>query len=200
MTAVATPIIRKKVKPATESYWLITGPPGGPVAHVYLECSPRGVASVELAIDHLPLGDSLGRRAERPAISEDHRFAKTHPWAGELVAALRSYLQGRVVSFASFPVDLTGQPGFRRRVLEECRRIPYGQTVTYAELAERAGNLGAIRAAASAMSHNPIPLIIPCHRVLRSDGTLGGYSAPGGVSVKAQLIEMEKNALRATAN
>src|SRR5262245_61542673 len=196
MTAVMEPRLRVRRKAATESYWLIAGPPGGPVGHIHLEYSPRGIAGVELALDQLPLPGPH----QRPVISENHRFVSKHSWARDLIVALRAYLHGRVVSFDEFPVDLSGQPGFRRRVLEECRKIPYGQTITYAELAARSGNAGAIRAAASAMSHNPIPLIIPCHRVVRSDGTLGGFSAPGGAGLKARLVEMEKKAIRLPNN
>lgn len=195
MTAVLEPRLRARRKPTTEGYWLIAGPPGGPVGHIHLEYSPRGIAGVELALEQVPI-----QGPDRPVVNENHRFVSKHPWAKDLIAALRAYLHGRVVSFDAFPVDLSSQPGFRRRVLEECRKIPYGQTITYADLAARAGNAGAIRAAASAMSHNPIPLIIPCHRVVRSDGTLGGYSATGGAGLKAQLVDMEKKAVRQANN
>jgi methylated-DNA-[protein]-cysteine S-methyltransferase len=77
-------------------------------------------------------------------------------------------------------------------VLEACRGIPYGRTTTYAELAAKAGNPRAARAAGSAMSHNPIPIIIPCHRVLHTGGGLGGFSAPGGLSLKERLLAMER--------
>ncbi len=114
------------------------------------------------------------------------------PWWERLRSALDAYFQGQPVTFADFPVDLSQQPPFRRRVLEECRRIPYGQTLTYTELAARAGKPLAVRAVGSAMSHNPVALLIPCHRVSRSDGSLGGYSAPGGIDLKRQLLELER--------
>jgi len=192
MMAVMERTAQNRMKPRADGYWLIAGPHGGPVGHVHLTGSAAGIVGVELFLETLPLQP----RSDQPAVRQNHSFLTRHPWAEDLIAALQDYLQGKVVSFDAFPVDLSHQPLFRRRVLEECRRIPYGQTITYAELAARAGNAGAIRAAASAMSHNPIPLIIPCHRVLRSDGGLGGYSAPGGVALKAQLLEMEKKAVR----
>jgi methylated-DNA-[protein]-cysteine S-methyltransferase len=141
----------------------------------------------------------LGRRGrERPALAAAARgFARRHPWADEAVRLLRAYLAGEVVSFDGVPVDLDGQPPFRRRVLEECRAVPYGAVVTYRELAARAGNPLAVRAVGSAMSHNPVPILIPCHRVLRTGGALGGFSAPGGVNVKRALLELEERALAA---
>lgn len=80
--------------------------------------------------------------------------------------------------------------GFRGRALRACRAIPRGQVITYAELARRAGSPGAARAAGSAMAANPLPVVIPCHRVVRSDGGLGDYSA-GGTGVKRRMLRTE---------
>jgi methylated-DNA-[protein]-cysteine S-methyltransferase len=121
-------------------------------------------------------------------------FAGEHTWFSELIDAIERYLAGQAVDFSSFPLDLGDQPVFRNRVWQACRKIPYGRTMTYAELAAKAGNPKAVRAAGSAMSHNPVPIIIPCHRVVRSDGGLGGFSAPSGVSLKEQLLTMERSA------
>jgi methylated-DNA-[protein]-cysteine S-methyltransferase len=114
------------------------------------------------------------------------------PWQREALDALRAYLDGERVDLSEIPVDLSEQPPFRRRVQEECRRIPHGETVTYAELARRAGNPAAVRAAGSAMRHNQIALLVPCHRVVRSDGGIGGFSAPQGIGLKEQLLAMER--------
>lgn len=89
------------------------------------------------------------------------------------------------------PLDLSGLPEYRRAVLEACRQVPYGRTATYADLARAAGRPAAIRAAGSAMAGNPLPLVVPCHRIVRSDGTLGGFSCPQGVQLKIRLLRHE---------
>lgn len=80
---------------------------------------------------------------------------------------------------------------FQIRVWSELRQIPPGKTLTYTELAKLIGKPKAIRAVANACGKNPLPVIIPCHRVIRSDGTLGGYSGPGGLQKKQQLLARE---------
>lgn len=107
-----------------------------------------------------------------------------------LVRSFRTYFQGRPARFDA-RLDLTRITEFRRRVLEACRNIPRGRTVTYADLARAAGSPHAVRAVGSAMAKNPLPLIVPCHRVVRSDGTLGGFSCPQGVRLKRRLLELE---------
>jgi methylated-DNA-[protein]-cysteine S-methyltransferase len=87
------------------------------------------------------------------------------------------------------PLDLGSASGFRLRALEAMGRLPFGETVTYAELAARAGNPRAARAAGHACATNPIPIVLPCHRVLGSDGGLHGYG--GGLHVKEQLLRLE---------
>jgi methylated-DNA-[protein]-cysteine S-methyltransferase len=88
----------------------------------------------------------------------------------------------------SVPVDLAGVAGFTRRVLDAARAIPAGTTVTYGELARRAGSPRACRAAGQVMARNPIPLVIPCHRVVAAVGP-GGYA--GGLAMKARLLALE---------
>ncbi|MFN3763308.1 MAG: methylated-DNA--[protein]-cysteine S-methyltransferase, partial [Anaerolineae bacterium] len=86
------------------------------------------------------------------------------------------------------PLDLRGTP-FQRRVWEELRRVPYGQTVAYGELARRVGRPGAARAVGRAVGANPVPIIVPCHRVVGADGSLVGYG--GGLEIKAALLRLE---------
>jgi len=109
---------------------------------------------------------------------------------------LMAYLRGEAVSLEGFPLDLEGAPPFFRAAWEACRSIPLGETRSYAWLATRAGRPGAARAAGQAMAKNPIPIVIPCHRVIGSDGGLHGYG--GGLEVKARLLELERR-LRAGA-
>ncbi len=96
---------------------------------------------------------------------------------------------GRKRRAFTVPVDLQLARGFRRAVLVHLRDIPYGQTQSYRAVAKAAGNPLAIRAAASACSHNPVPLVVPCHRVVRSDGSIGEYL--GGPEAKQALLAME---------
>ena len=81
---------------------------------------------------------------------------------------------------------------FQKRVWKEIDKIPYGKTVTYKEIAEKIGKPNASRAVANAWGRNPSPVIRPCHRVIRSDGSIGGYSASGGAKMKMKLLKKER--------
>ncbi|HEX6601606.1 MAG TPA: methylated-DNA--[protein]-cysteine S-methyltransferase [Solirubrobacterales bacterium] len=98
------------------------------------------------------------------------------------------YFDGKLDHF-DLPLDWRLSGGFRQRVLRAINRIPYGQTRSYTEIARKAGNERAVRAAGSACGSNPIPLVVPCHRVLRTGGALGGYA--GGLPMKQVLLELE---------
>ncbi|MEP6666107.1 MAG: methylated-DNA--[protein]-cysteine S-methyltransferase [Nocardioidaceae bacterium] len=107
----------------------------------------------------------------------------------DLVALeIEQYFDGRRSVF-DLPLDLQLAHGFRRTVLEHLPEIGYGRTASYAAIAIAAGNPTAVRAAASACATNPLPIVIPCHRVVRSDGTIGGYV--GGVETKQTLLTLE---------
>ncbi|MFQ5596019.1 MAG: methylated-DNA--[protein]-cysteine S-methyltransferase, partial [Anaerolineae bacterium] len=108
---------------------------------------------------------------------------------GEIIDQVRRYLAGEPVEF-DLPLDWSGHTPFLQAVWRVTQSIPYGETWTYAELAEAVDRPRAYRAVGRAMAVNPIPLIVPCHRVLRSDGGLGGYG--GGLDLKARLLEMER--------
>jgi len=106
----------------------------------------------------------------------------------EVRRELDLYFEGKLDHF-DLPLDWRLSSGFRRRVLRAINRIPYGQTRSYTEMAAKAGNERAVRAAGSACGSNPIPLVVPCHRVLRTSGALGGYG--GGLPMKEGLLELE---------
>lgn len=106
----------------------------------------------------------------------------------EVRRELDLYFAGRLDHF-DLPLDWRLSSGFRQRVLRAIDRIPYGQTRSYTEMARKAGNERAVRAAGSACGSNPIPLVVPCHRVLRTSGALGGYG--GGLPMKQALLELE---------
>jgi methylated-DNA-[protein]-cysteine S-methyltransferase len=102
---------------------------------------------------------------------------------------LDEYFAGRRRGF-DVPLDLRLARGFRRVVLEHLRAVAYGTTVSYAQLAAASGNARAVRATGTACAHNPLPLVVPCHRVLRSDGKVGAYL--GGTSMKQELLALER--------
>lgn len=102
---------------------------------------------------------------------------------------LREYLGGRR-SFFSVPVDLSAVPAFQAGVLAAAARIPYGEVVSYAALAERIGRPRAARAVGNALGTNPVPVIVPCHRIIRGDGTWGHYAF--GASMKTALLRLER--------
>ena len=102
-----------------------------------------------------------------------------------------AYYEGDCVDFSRTPVDLSGQTPFTQKVLRSCMKIKYGHTNTYSQLAERVGSPNSARAIGGVMSRNPIPLIIPCHRVLSANGSLCGFSAPGGIETKKWMLSLE---------
>lgn len=137
----------------------------------------RGLVAIEFA--HLWLGRELPA-AEGAAAQHLEEAARQ----------LEEYLAGERREF-TVPVDFSGvTTPFRRRATEALAQIPYGQTITYTQLATQAGNPRAVRAAASACARNPLPILYPCHRVIRSDGSLGQYR--GGTETKRALLEMER--------
>lgn len=161
-----------------------------PVGEIALIGGPAGVCRVcfpgeepEVALVNLAPECSEGpfdpARVAREGAEELSRF-----FAGEL----RQF---------SVPVDLRPLGGFRRRVLEEAASIPFGETASYREMAIAAGSPGAVRAAGTAMGQNPVPLLVPCHRVIRSDGSPGLYG--GGEEIKRWLLDFEAAAVAAAA-
>jgi len=109
---------------------------------------------------------------------------------------IAAYFEGSCVNFSpDIPVILDGFGGFSRKVLTACRDIQFGQRITYSGLAKKADSPSASRAVGSALAKNPLPLIIPCHRVLRTDGKMGGFSAPGGISLKKRMLTLEHKAI-----
>ncbi len=106
-----------------------------------------------------------------------------------------AYLAGQLDALDDVPLDTEGVSPFLAAAWEACRRIPLGETRSYAWLAAAAGRPGAFRAAGQAMARNRYPLIVPCHRVIGSDGGLHGYG--GGLETKARLLAMEREAARA---
>jgi O-6-methylguanine DNA methyltransferase len=116
---------------------------------------------------------------------------RSPPEISKVIERVRKHLQGEVQDFRDVTVDLEGVPPFYRRVYEAAREIPAGETRTYGELAKALNRPGAARAVGQALKHNPIGIIIPCHRVLAAGGKPGGFSAYGGLALKARLLATE---------
>lgn len=112
------------------------------------------------------------------------------PFVGQLAAELEAYFNGKLQTF-SVPINLDRGTDFQRRVWQALLAIPYGKTVTYGELARSLGlSAGASRAVGNACGANPLPIIVPCHRVVAANGSLGGYS--GGLWRKEGLLKVER--------
>ncbi|NLX57440.1 MAG: MGMT family protein [Planctomycetaceae bacterium] len=109
----------------------------------------------------------------------------------DLVERLQALAVGTPDDFLDVELDLSDRTAFQRAVLEQCRRIPRGQVSTYSQLAARAGFPGAARAVGNVLAANRVPLIVPCHRVVGASGKLGGFSAPQGLDMKRQLLQLE---------
>ncbi|MEO0618762.1 MAG: methylated-DNA--[protein]-cysteine S-methyltransferase [Pseudomonadota bacterium] len=106
-------------------------------------------------------------------------------------AALKAYFEGEGETFDTITLDAGASQPFHGDIYWLLRQVPRGETVTYGELARRAGQPGAARAVGMAMGRNPWPIIVPCHRVLASGGKLGGFSAHGGTMTKERLLALE---------
>ena len=143
------------------------------------------------------IGSALPEESEeRIRASLQERFpgaTEESPSAGALraVEAVVRLLSGEAEDFASIEIDLRVPASFDRAVLEATFAIPAGETRTYGEIAKAVGAPGASRAVGRALGSNPVPIIVPCHRVLAADGRSGGFSAPGGASTKLKMLEIE---------
>lgn len=136
----------------------------------------------------------------RMRINRDGAVPGEPPRAIEAVINhIEDYAEGDLVEFRGVPLDLEGVPEFHRRAYELLIEYGWGQTTTYGALARALGDVTLSRAVGQAMGANPIPLIIPCHRVLASDGKAGGFSAPGGAGSKLKMLALEGVAVGAPA-
>lgn len=156
-----------------------------PVGELLLAATPAGLVRVAYASeDHESVLASLARTVSPRILREDRAL-------DEVARELDDYFAGRRRSF-DVPVDLRLARGFRLGILQHLRDIPYGQTESYAAVAAAAGSPRAVRAVGSACATNPVPLVVPCHRVVRSDGGMGGYL--GGIAAKEYLLRLESAA------
>ncbi|MGW5376187.1 methylated-DNA--[protein]-cysteine S-methyltransferase [Nocardia sp. NPDC003999] len=129
-------------------------------------------------------------RAGHPG-EQIHEQAPTEVVA-EAIAGIRAHLAGELDDLRWIAVDTSGIPEFHRAVYAVTRAIDPGHTLSYGQVADRVGAPGAAQAVGQALGRNPIPLIIPCHRVLAADHALHGFSAPGGIDTKQRLLSIER--------
>lgn len=155
---------------------------GTPLGDLRLAASDLGLVAVEWA-DSQPALDAYLARLKRP-VQPDAR--KIKPYAKEL----SEYLNGKRTAF-TIPIDWTFFTPFQREALQAVYRIPYGETRTYADIAREINRPLACRAVGRANATNPMPLVIPCHRVIGADGKLHGYGGGQGLPTKEWLLRLE---------
>ena len=155
---------------------------GSPLGDFRLVASDLGLVAVEWA-DNQPELDAYLKKIKR---TPEPNQRKTAPYAKEL----KEYLAGKRTAF-TIPIDWIFFTPFQREALQAVYRIPYGETRTYIDIAREIDRPRAYRAVGAANAMNPMPIIIPCHRVLGTDGKLHGYGGKGGLRTKEWLLKME---------
>ena len=158
--------------------------------------SGRGLVAVQL-----PEADRATTERRLAARAHSGGAAAPPPWVAALIADVTRYLGGERVDFSAVPVDLGGLDPFRRRLYDAMRALAWGTTTTYGALARELGlaEWEGARDVGEAMGRNPVPIVIPCHRVLAAGNKLSGFSARGGAATKAKLLALEGVHLDATA-
>jgi methylated-DNA-[protein]-cysteine S-methyltransferase len=156
-----------------------------PLGELASVCTRRGLLCLHYGSERLDeLLETLAREISPRIVESSGRFATVERQLDEYFAGRREHFE--------LPIDWSLTRGFGRRVLRATARIPYGQVATYTQIAQRAGSPRGMRAAGNALGANPIPIIVPCHRVLRTGGALGGYG--GGLDRKRFLLDLEGSA------
>ncbi len=156
-----------------------------PFGTMYVAASERGLVRVSWGVGVNDFVRETGARfAGRPVVRDGDALAAAE-------RELREYFAGERSEF-DVPVDLSALSEFERRVLDAARKLGFGEVVPYSELAKRIGKPRASRAVGNALGHNPVAIVVPCHRVIRRDGSLGGYG--GGLEYKERLLELEGRA------
>ncbi|ADB51515.1 methylated-DNA--[protein]-cysteine S-methyltransferase [Conexibacter woesei] len=153
---------------------------------------PAGLTDVQL-----PESSRAATRArllrQLPPAAREHAPSELPPEIADAVARIVALLAGADDDLADVAVDMERVPPFHRRVYDLARTIPPGATLTYGEVADRIGaDRGAARAVGQALGANPVPIVVPCHRVTAAGGKTGGFSAGGGVSTKLRMLDIER--------
>ena len=168
----------------TQQAWAIF-----PVANAFC-----GIAWCERGVTHFLLPEITTARMQKELqlVTAQREPAQKMPaWIARLIRQIAAHLKGKAQDFSAIPVFIEKATPFMRAVYDAARRIPAGEVVSYAELARRIKKPGAVRAVGTALGKNPVPLIIPCHRIIAASGKLGGFSAQGGLDAKKMLLHCE---------
>jgi methylated-DNA-[protein]-cysteine S-methyltransferase len=147
---------------------------------------PAGITGVQL-----PEGSSDATAARLAAVHPAAALRRPPPKVTAVIQRIRNVLAGGADDLTDVPLDLRGRSEFERRAYAVARSIAPGRTLTYGQVAERIGNPGLARAVGRAMGGNPFPIVVPCHRVLGADGSIGGFSAHGGAVTKRRMLLAE---------
>ena len=158
-----------------------------PIDTIFVAASQKHIISIGLVDTRSKFLDEIGK-----STGELYRDVtpKDNPIIGQSLLQLKEYLDGNRSVF-DLPIDWSGMTGFQFNVLKETFNIPFGQVLTYGEIARRIGNPNAARAVGRVEATNPLPILIPCHRVIGTDGKLHGYGGRGGIQTKAWLLHHE---------
>lgn len=124
-------------------------------------------------------------------LNEFGNSIKKSPATGDIIDKIKRYCSGEKIIFDKYAVDWSLLTPFQRKVLKATMKVPYGTVETYGGLAKKAGCPSASRAVGGALARNPFPLVIPCHRIVKGNGSLGGFSAGGGIALKERLLKLE---------
>lgn len=157
------------------------------VGPLLIAIGPNGVLAIEFGQDERGFVGRLAETHGSPVLRAQDRVEP-------VAAQLGQYLDGDRRAF-DLEIDLSKLSEFQRRVLEAASKVPAGVIETYGEIARRIGKPRAARAVGQALARNPIPIVVPCHRVVAADGSLTGYSGRGGIKTKAELLKLEGAAL-----
>jgi methylated-DNA-[protein]-cysteine S-methyltransferase len=149
--------------------------------------SERGISAIML-----PEADDEATRKRLLRRVENAPEALPPASVQQAIAAIQSLLEGGRTDLSNVVVDLDGMPDFNLRVYEIARKIPAGETLTYGDIAKRLGDVQLSRAVGQAMGQNPVPIVVPCHRVVAAGGKTGGFSAPGGSRTKLKILAIER--------
>jgi len=164
-------------------------PPAGFAARALRAVQERE-ARGDLALQFDIAASSTGVARLRPGTGRTQADSlRARALAGRAREELAEYMRG-LRSFFTIPVDLSGLAPFQRSVLEATAAIPFGEVRSYRWIAERVGSTRAVRAVGTALGRNPVSIVVPCHRVLRADGSLGGYAL--GLELKSRLLGLER--------
>ncbi len=150
-----------------------------------------GFAWGAAGITRLCLPEKSRARVERRLAGHGPLVEQPAGRVAKLVSRIEAYFAGNNVDFSGVPVDLAGVDAFRLDIYAAARRLGFGEVVTYGELARRAGHEGMARETGAALGANPVPLVVPCHRIVAAGGRIGGFSAPGGAATKEKMLELE---------